>query len=118
MLRAFYERLLRAVAGSGLRSGDWQLCECSGWPDNDSHRQLLSWCWSAGDDAPPRGRELRRRSRAGRVHLPWQDMAGREWKLTDLLDGSGFEREGDELAGEGLYVALDPWASHFLSFAA
>ena len=26
-----------------------------------------------------------------------------------------FEREGDELAGDGLYVGLDPWASHFLA---
>ncbi len=54
----------------------------------------------------------------GRVHLPWQDLAGRGWQLTDLLAADGFEREGDELAADGLYVALDPWASHFLSFAA
>ena len=35
-LRAFYERLLRAVAESDLRDGDWRLCEVAGWPDNDS----------------------------------------------------------------------------------
>ena len=35
--------------------------------------------------------------------------------LSDSLSGQSFERDGDELADEGLYVALDPWASHFLA---
>ena len=51
----------------------------------------------------------------GRVHLPWDDLRGRAWELHDKLAGSSFEREGDELAGDGLYVGLDPWASHFLA---
>ena len=28
-----------------------------------------------------------------------------------------FVRDGGDLAGEGLYVALEPWGSHFLAFA-
>ena len=60
-LRAFYDRLLHAVRDSGLRNGDWRLCDCTGWPDNDSHRQLVAWCW----EAPPRGRQPRRRPGAG-----------------------------------------------------
>ena len=50
-----------------------------------------------------------------RVRLPWDDVAGRTWQLTDRLDGERFERAGDELAAEGLYVALDAWASNFLA---
>ena len=45
-LRAFYARLLQAVSDAGVRDGDWQLCDCSGWPDNDSYRRLVAWCWS------------------------------------------------------------------------
>ena len=52
------------------------------------------------------------------MHLPWPDLAGREWQLADLLDGRSFARDGQEIADSGLYVALDPWACHFLSFAA
>jgi hypothetical protein len=115
-LRSFYERLLRGVAESGLRNGDWRLCPCTGWPDNDSYRQLVSWCWSSPD-----GRELvvvnLSESRAqARVHLPWDDLAGRSWSLTDRLGEERFDRHGDELADDGLFVALDPWASHFLAF--
>ena len=42
----------------------------------------------------------------GRVSLPWGDLAGRTWSLADGLSEDRFERSGDELAGEGLYVAL------------
>jgi hypothetical protein len=116
-LRAFYARLLQAVVDSDLRDGEWQLCDCSGWPDNGSFEQLVSWCWSAGAGS----RDLVVVNLAGeaaqaRVHLPWDDLGGRTWALRDRLSGVEFERGGDELAGEGLYVALDGWAFHFLAF--
>jgi Alpha amylase, catalytic domain len=114
-LRSFYERLLRAVGESHLRSGDWRLCTCSGWPDNDSYRQLGSWCWSSAAARSVVVVNLSDAAAQARVHLPWQDLAGTTWQLEDRIDGQKFERGGDELAGEGLYVALDPWASHFLA---
>jgi hypothetical protein len=114
-LRDFYGRLLRAVSDSDLRHGDWHLCATEGWPDNPSHEHLVAWCWAS--DA---GRELvvvnLSGARAdGRVRLPWTDLAGRAWELTDRLDGRRFERDGDELAADGLYVGLEPWGSHFLT---
>jgi Alpha amylase, catalytic domain len=114
-LRSFYARLLRAVEDSGLRDGDWRLCACEGWPDNDSHRRLVSWCWR---DAGSRHLVVVNLSDApaqARVRLPWDDVAGRTWALTDRLDGGRLERAGDEIAAEGLYVALDAWASNFFA---
>jgi hypothetical protein len=115
-LRAFYERLLRAVADGDLRRGEWRLCACEGWPDNDSHRRLVAWCWTA-----PETRELVVVNLAGapaqaRVRPPWDDLRGRDWDLVDRLDGRRFERGGDELGSEGLYVDLDPWGAHFLAW--
>jgi hypothetical protein len=80
------------------------MCETSGWPDNDSHRNLLAWCWDHTLVVVNYG-DL---SAQGRVHLPWDG----EWELTDLLSGASFVRAGGEL-----YVDLQPWASHFLAFA-
>ena len=66
-LRGFYGRLLAAVAESGLRDGDWRMCDVSGWPDNDSCGHLVAWCWPRElvvvnlSDAPAQAR----------VHLPW-----------------------------------------------
>jgi hypothetical protein len=116
-LRAFYGRLLRAVAESGLRTGEWRLCECSGWPDNDSYRGLVAWCWSNPGSRHLVVVNLSGAPATARVHLPWTDLAGRSWMLEDRLGEQRFERAGDELAAQGLYVALDPWASHFLAFA-
>ena len=54
-LRAFYGRLLGGVADAQLQSGDWRLCECARWSDDDdSQRQLVAWCWSSSD-APSGG---------------------------------------------------------------
>jgi Alpha amylase, catalytic domain len=116
-LRGFYGRLLAAIAASGLREGAWSLCECHGWPDNDSCRQLVAWCWSTAGSRDLVVVNLADRPAQARVKLPWGDLGGRDWALTDRLGEQSFERAGDELAGDGLYVALDPWASHFLAFA-
>jgi hypothetical protein len=116
-LRAFYERLLRAVADSDLRDSDWQLCECAGWPDNDSYRRLVSWCWS--NAAGARNLVVVNLSDAAaqaRVRLPWGDLGGRGWTLVDRLDERSFDRDGGELEADGLYVELEPWESYFLAF--
>jgi alpha amylase-like protein len=110
-LRAFYERLLHAVAGSGLRHGDWRLCDTTGWPDNASHEQLVAWCW----DGHLVVVNLAAAPAQGRVRLPWDGLAGRRWRFTDRLTGAEFERDGDELEQSGLYVALDPWGTHLLA---
>ena len=47
---------------------------------------------------------------SGHVSLPWDDLRGRSWRLDDALGGAVYERSGDDLR-DGLYVALDPWAS-------
>ena len=116
-LHEFYRRLLRAVADSGLGDGEWSLCDCRGWPDNDSARRLVAWCWEAPGSRHLVVVNLDAGCAQARVLLPWGDLAARSWRLDDRLSGDVFERDGDELASEGLYVDLDGWASHFLSFS-
>jgi hypothetical protein len=43
------------------------------------------------------------------------DLAGRTWTLADRLSEDRFERSGDQLAREGLDIALDAWGWHFLA---
>jgi len=123
-LVGWYWRLLSTVASHRVRDGAWQLLEVGGWPDNDSCRSLLAWSWSAadggGDAADGAGRHLvvvnfSAEPADGRVGLGWTDLGGRGWTLTDLLDDRVFERSGDELADQGLFVALPPWGCHLLA---
>ncbi len=117
-LRAFYDKLLAAVADSDLRDGDWQLCDCTGWPDNDSADQLLAWCWRTNGTRHLVVVNLAEHDAQARVRLPWMDLTGRLWQLQDALGVEAFERAGDELQGEGLYVAMKPWESYFFALAA
>ena len=117
-LRAFYEKLLGAVAESHLRDGEWQLCECSGWPDNQTAAHVLAWCWRANDDRYLVVVNLAAEDGQAQVHLPWGDLAGRRWNLRPLLDGDAFEREGDEMRDQGLYVGMRPWEYYFFALTA
>jgi hypothetical protein len=125
-LAHWYRQLLATVAGHRVRTGAWQLLEAGGWPDNDSCRNLLAWSWfadaggDAGDAAPGTGRHLvvvnfSAEPAQGRIGLGWTGLRGRGWTLTDLLDDRVFERSGDELADQGLFVALPAWGCHLLA---
>ena len=47
-----------------------------------------------------------------RVHVPWNDVHGETWVLNDALSGATYDREGDEIESQGLYVELAPWNCH------
>ena len=113
-LRAFYGRLLRAIADAELQTGDWRLCECVRADGDDSHQPLVAWCWSTSASRHLVVANLSSSRAEGRVHVPWGDLPGRSWYLADRLSDQRFERSGDELAAEGFHVVLEPWASHFL----
>ena len=118
-LARWYRRLLATVASHRVRQGAWQLLEASGWPDNQSCRNLVAWSWS-GDDGGDRHVvvvNLSGHLAQGRIPLPWGDLPSRSWHLTDLLAERAFERDGVELADPGLFVALEPWRYHLLAMS-
>ena len=119
-LAGWYRRLLAAVAGQHVRAGEWRLLEPGGWPDNQSCRNLIAWRW-AGDGAGDRHLvvvNLSGQPAQGRIPLGWPDLCGRGWQLADLLGDAVYERDGDELAGPGLFVDLAPWQFHLLALRA
>ncbi len=115
-LRAFCQRLLLAIAHPVFHEGDWQLCECAGWPDNPGFENLLAWYWCDGNDRFLIVVNYSGHANQGRVKIPDQELRSRNWRLNDSLSEVTFERNGDEMADPGLYVALGPWAFHFLRF--
>ena len=116
-LAAWYRRMIAAVGADRVRTGDWRLLEVTGWADNASCEALLAWSWAGADGVPPHlvVVNLSAGAAQGRVAVPWPDLGGRRVHLRDALSGAEFDREGDELAGPGLYVALEAWQHHVLS---
>jgi Alpha amylase, catalytic domain len=113
-LRAFYGKLLETMKSPMFRDGQWSLCDCTGWPDNPSYRNLVAWNWIHNDDRCLIVVNLSGDAVQARVHVPWGDIREETWQLTDSLSGVSYDRAGNEIQAEGLYVELEPWGRHFL----
>jgi hypothetical protein len=120
-LRAFYDKLLAAINAPIFREGEWKLCERSGWPGNPSFQNLVAWVW-VKDGVMGGVMQNDRRLIAvnlsdvavqANVRVAWKDVGGETWRLSDVLAGASYDRDGNEMLSPGLYVELAPWSYHF-----
>jgi glycosidase len=115
-LQAFYRGLVKVIRDPAFKEGEWSLCERIGWPDNPSYVNLVAWCWRCGEEKYLVVINLSPMRCQGRVLLPWPDLKGRTCQLVDVMNGERYEREGDEMVDQGLYVDLEAWRYHFLQW--
>ncbi len=113
-LQGFYRTLLKATSDEGLHDGEWRLCERTGWPDNQSFLNLVTWTWRRQEEKHFIVVNLSGRRSQARIRLPWDELTGKSWQMTDVFTGEVFERDGGEMRGPGLYVDLGAWGFHFL----
>jgi hypothetical protein len=109
---AFYTALLKAIDSRVFRDGDWSLCERAGWPANSSFQNLVAWSWMKDQDRYLIVVNLSDAPVQARVRLPWNDLPGRTWRLTDAFSGAVYDRNGDEIQRDGLYLELGSWKLH------
>ena len=112
-LKVFYKKLLQAVNHPIFREGEWTLCGRTGWPDNSSFQNLVSWSWAYKDERYLVVVNLSDLRAQALVQVPWKDAGDRMWHLKDVLSGTTYERRGSEMRSPGLYVDLVPWNYHF-----
>jgi hypothetical protein len=112
-LRDFYAHLLSGAAA--VRTGEWRALTPAGLQDDVTHLDLLAWSWTHADTRHLVVVNHSDRPAQARLPLPWADLRGHGHRLTDLLMGRTYDRDGDELNEPGLYVALDAWQFHVLS---
>lgn len=115
-LQVFYTELLQLTSNSVFRTGQWNLCECAGWPDNASFVHILAWSWTKDDAHSLIVINYSDTNVQGRVQLPWEDLRGRTWRLTGALSKEVYTRDGNELADIGLHVELAPWYYQWFRF--
>lgn len=114
-LQEFYAKLLKAINRPVFREGEWSLCGRTGWPDNASYQNLVAWSWLKGEERYLIVVNLSEYPSQAEVQVPWVDLGG-TWQLIDVLSGTTYERDGNQMKSPGLYVELGPWAHHFLQF--
>jgi len=115
-LLAFYRQFLEGLSRGSFLQGTWRLCERSGWENNTSCRNLVCCCWKNADSRCLVIVNLSEAPAQGRVRVPWDDLKGASCRLKDVFTGGVYERQGDEMCGQGLYVDLPPWGFHFLEW--
>ena len=76
----------------------------------------MAWCWHQGETRYVVVVNLSEYRSQAHVQLPWNELAGRTWRLTDVLSGDVFERDGGEMHVAGLYVDLPAWRFYLLRF--
>ncbi len=113
-VRSAFHRHLWQIA-SVVRRGTWAKVEVTGWADNTSADSVAAWSWTGGTSRMLVVVNLGDGPADGLVHVSWPDADGTSWTLTDLLDGTVYERDGHDLTGGGLYVARAAWGVHVLS---
>ncbi|EIC29479.1 MULTISPECIES: alpha-amylase family glycosyl hydrolase [Methylomicrobium] len=112
---AFYLQLLCALNEGDFMQGDWQLCECGGWPDNATCNNLVAWTWATENSRCLIVVNLSETQSQGLVKIAWPGLNDGVWRLNDIFQSTSFERDGAELQNEGLYVDLPAWGFHFLA---
>ncbi len=83
------------------------------WEGNPTWDRFLAFAWEGGQ-----GQRLLITVNYGptqgqcQVSLPWDDVRGKQIILQDLVSEISYEREGDDLLTQGLYVDLPAWGFH------
>jgi len=114
-LRSFHGALLREIAAPLFRDGAWRLLECSGWPDNDNYRNLIACSWEGTGERRLVVVNFSATRSQGNVWLASEDIPAHRWRMTDVLNGDAFERDGDDVVAHGLYIDLGAWQFHWLA---
>ena len=101
------------------QDGEWRLESCRpAWAGNSTHEQFIVSSWQSGE------RRLLSVVNYGGgqgqcyVTLGMSGLAGRSFELRDLLSDVVYQREGDGLAGNGLYLDLPAWGHHVFDVSA
>ena len=77
----------------------------------------MSWCWELGDERYLVAVNFSGAPSQAVIRIPWEDLRGRTWRLSELLSVESYERGGDDMAESGLFVSLRPWQWHCFRLA-
>ncbi len=106
----FYRQLLNTLRDNVFRTGQWTLCDVTGWDGNATAGNLLAWTRS-GDSRWLVVVNFSDQTATGNVHVRWEELRGKHFQLTDPTRDITYPRSGDDLY-DGMYVDLDPWLWH------
>jgi hypothetical protein len=116
-LQAFYHSVLEALKRSEVHDGEWRLWNCRpAWTGNMTWEQFIVFSWEEKERRLVAAVNYGSSQGQCYVTLGMSGLSGRKFTLVDLLGDARFERDGDGLAGNGLYLDLPPWGFNLFEF--
>ena len=113
MIHKFYLDLIECRKHRAF-CGSWKLLECTpAWEGNSTSDRFIAFLWEEN----PEARLLvtvNYGATSGQCHvrLRLPDLHNTRYLLSDLMDQTRYEREGNDLALQGLYLDLPAWGYH------
>ena len=78
---------------------------------------MAAWGWRLGEERRLIIVNLSEYRSQALVPLPWEDLAGRTWRLTDAFYGEIYERGGHDMLHPGLFVDMESWGVNLFRVA-
>jgi hypothetical protein len=117
-LNNFYGRLLTILQKTVVREGQWRLLECApAWDGNWTSDSFIVFFWELDQERLLVAVNYSSSQSQGYVRLSLSDLRGYQWRLTDLLSDTVYEREGSGLYERGLYLDEPAWKAQVFSMA-
>ena len=113
-LEQFYDKLLAVVMSPVVRDGRWQLLDCTAaWDGNWTCDCFVAFNWqgSGGEQMLIAVNYADNQSQC-LVRVPLVGLAGKTWRLRDLLGPATLDRDGDGLEAQGLFLDMKPMGYH------
>lgn len=108
---AFYDRLLVVLSNDGFRDGAWSLIPPQpAWDTNPTEQDFIAYAWQA----PAGGRHVvvvncSDHQAQCHLRLPFAGLAGRQFRLVDVMGTELYDRDGAGLVEPGLFIDLGAW---------
>jgi hypothetical protein len=111
-VREFYSKLLQVLKETkAFREGSWsQLQPQPAWSGNWTSAAFVACAW-VGVDGSRYVVVINYAGNQGqcRLPLPFPEFRGRQVRLTDVLGTEKYDRDGSDLADNGLFIDHRPW---------
>jgi len=112
-IAAFYDRLLPCVGRSEVHDGQWNLWICRpAWEGNRTCDDMIVFTWEQGERRLLVAVNYSPRPGQCYVTIDLPRLAGQTFVLADLLGDARYERGGDGLRTNGLYLDMPSWGYH------
>jgi hypothetical protein len=110
-LAKFYDKLVTILRRPVLRNGQWQLLECvPAWDGNWTWDCFIAFAWHGveGEQLLVVVNYAPNQSQC-RIRIPFDDLGRHQWGLHDLLSDDVYDRDGNDMQANGLFVDMRGW---------